>query len=144
MSIIQQHTTASLTDNWRTINIDALDPDSSQNFDVSTLSPPLAPVTDADIRRVAAQVRQLLRAGDAEGALRGACESAPLGGDEAVKVSQSVGGREGRADVRQDVHLQTVIEVLQSIKASDMTPMLQRVYGSEGGSDVLDTLMKYL
>ena len=35
-------------------------------------------------------------------------------------------------------------EVLQSIKASDMTPMLQRIFNSEGGSDVLDTLMKYL
>ena len=46
--------------------------------------------------------------------------------------------------VFQDIHLQTVTEVLQSIKASDMTPMLQRIYASEGGSDVLDTLMKYL
>ena len=44
----------------------------------------------------------------------------------------------------QDIHLQTVTEVLQSIKASDMTPMLQRIFNSEGGSDVLDTLMKYL
>ena len=44
----------------------------------------------------------------------------------------------------QDIHLQTVTEVLQSIKASDMTPMLQRIYASDGGSDVLDTLMKYL
>lgn len=42
------------------------------------------------------------------------------------------------------MHLQTITEVLQSIKASDMTPMLQRIYASEGGSDVLDTLMKYL
>lgn len=46
--------------------------------------------------------------------------------------------------VVKDVHLQTVTEVLQSIKASDMTPMLQRIYGSEGGSDALDVLMKYL
>jgi actin related protein 2/3 complex subunit 5 len=35
-------------------------------------------------------------------------------------------------------------EVLQSIKASDMTPMLQRIFESEGGSDILDTIMKYL
>jgi actin related protein 2/3 complex, subunit 5 len=40
--------------------------------------------------------------------------------------------------------LQTVIEVLQSIKASDMTPMLQRIYGTPGGSECLDVLMKYL
>jgi actin related protein 2/3 complex subunit 5 len=44
----------------------------------------------------------------------------------------------------QEAHLQTVIEVLQSIKASEMTPMLQRIYGSPGGSESLDVLMKYL
>lgn len=44
----------------------------------------------------------------------------------------------------QDAHLQTVVEVLQSIKASEMTPMLQRIYGSEGGNELLDVLMKYL
>lgn len=40
--------------------------------------------------------------------------------------------------------MQTVVEVLQSIKASEMTPMLQRIYGSEGGSELLDVLTKYL
>lgn len=46
--------------------------------------------------------------------------------------------------IQQDAHLQTVVEVLQSIKASEMTPMLQRIYGSDGGSELLDVLMKYL
>ncbi|PQE03248.1 arp2 3 complex subunit protein [Rutstroemia sp. NJR-2017a BBW] len=128
MSIIQQVSNATLNDNWRTINIDALDPDSSTNFDISTLAPQFPPVSDADIRALAQQVRQLLRGGDAEGALRGALENAPYGGSEAVK----------------DIHLSTVIEVLQSIKASEMTPMLKRIMGSEGGGDVLDCLMKYL
>ena len=36
------------------------------------------------------------------------------------------------------------MEVLQSIKASEMTPLLNRVYSSEGGSEALDVLMKYL
>jgi len=63
-----------------------------------------------------------------EGALRGAMEGAPYGGDEAVK----------------DIHLQTVTEVLQSIKASEMTPMLQRIFKTEGGPDTLDVLMKYI
>ncbi|KAI9046732.1 hypothetical protein LZ554_009470 [Drepanopeziza brunnea f. sp. 'monogermtubi'] len=128
MSIIQQVTSASLTDNWRTINIDALDPESSQNFDVSTLHPALAPVSDSEIRAIGQQVRQLLRGGDAEGALRGALESAPYGGDAAVK----------------EEHLKTVTEVLQGVRASEMTPMLQRIFGSEGGGEVLDVLMKYL
>jgi actin related protein 2/3 complex subunit 5 len=86
MSIIQQNTTASLTDNWRTINIDALDPDSSQNFDITTLHSALPQVSDAEIKQIAGQVRQLLRGGDAEGALRGALESAPTGSSDAVKV----------------------------------------------------------
>jgi len=128
MSIIQQHSNATIGDNWRTINIDALDPDSSTNFDTTTLLAGLSDVSDAEVKQLAGQVRQLLRGGDAEGALRGALDSAPVGAGEGVK----------------DIHLQTLTEVLQSIKASDMTPMLQRIFASEGGPDALDTLMKYL
>lgn len=86
MSIIQQVTTASLTDNWRTINIDALDPESSANFDTTTLHPAFAPVSESEVRGLGQQVRQLLRGGDAEGALRGALEGAPYGGETGVKV----------------------------------------------------------
>jgi len=128
MSIIQQVSNASLGDNWRTINIDALDPDSSTNFDASTLHPSLAPVSEAEIRSIGQQVRQLLRGGDAEGALRGALESAPYGGDDGVK----------------EIHLQTVVEVLQGIRAREISGMLGRIWGSEGGSEVVDCLMKYL
>lgn len=128
MSIIQQHTSATLGDAWRTINIDALDPDSSQNFDTTTLHPPLPEVSDADVRQLNAQVRQLLRGGDAEGALRGCLEAPVYNAEDAVK----------------EAHGQTVTEVLQSIKASDMTPMLQRIYQSDGGNELLDVLMKYL
>jgi actin related protein 2/3 complex subunit 5 len=46
MSIIHQVTTDSLTDNWRTINIDILDPESSSNFDIATLHPAFAPVSE--------------------------------------------------------------------------------------------------
>ncbi|KAH9893703.1 actin-related protein 2/3 complex subunit 5 [Xylariomycetidae sp. FL2044] len=128
MSIIQQHTSASLSDAWRTINIDALDPDSSQNFDTTTLHPPLPEITEADARALNGQVRQLLRGGDPEGALRGCLETPVYNGSDAAK----------------DAHMQTVVEVLQSIKASEMTPMLQRIYGSEGGTELLDVLTKYL
>jgi hypothetical protein len=72
--------------NWRTINVDALDPESSANFDLSTLTPALAPVSTADVQHLATQVRQLLRGGDSEGALRGALENAPYGGDSTGKV----------------------------------------------------------
>jgi actin related protein 2/3 complex subunit 5 len=132
MSIIREHTQATLSDAWRTINIDALEEDSSVNFDTATLHPstadPAAALTEADVRQLTGQVRQLLRGGDAEGALRGCLESPAYGAVEAAR----------------EAALQTVIEVLQSIKASEMTPMLQRVYASPGGSECLDVLMKYL
>jgi len=48
------------------------------------------------------------------------------------------------ADRDQEVHLATVVEILQSIKQADMSPMLSRIYSSEGGTELLDVLMKYL
>lgn len=44
----------------------------------------------------------------------------------------------------QSIHLKTVTEILQSIRQAEMTPMLQRLHQSEGGSEYCDTLMKYL
>jgi actin related protein 2/3 complex, subunit 5 len=86
MSIIQQHTSSSLSDAWRTINIDALTEDSSVNFDTSTLRPPQPEITEAEVRQLSGQVRQLLRAGDAEGALRGCLDSPVYEGTDAAKV----------------------------------------------------------
>lgn len=86
MSIIQQHSNATLSDNWRTINIDALTEDSSQNFDTSTLYPPQPEITEADVRGISGQVRQLLRGGDTEGALRGCLETPVYNGSNAAKV----------------------------------------------------------
>lgn len=40
--------------------------------------------------------------------------------------------------------MQIITEVLQSIKASDMTPLLKRIYESDGGNECLDVLMKYM
>ncbi|KAF2455872.1 actin-related protein 2/3 complex subunit 5 [Lineolata rhizophorae] len=114
--------------NWRTINVDALDPDSALNFDMSTLTPAVTPVSASEVQGLAGQIRQLLRGGDHEGALRGALESVPYGADEKGK----------------EIHLHTVIEILQSIRQSEMSPLLSRIYQSEGGSELLDVLMKYL
>jgi len=36
------------------------------------------------------------------------------------------------------------VEILQSIRQADMSPLLVRIYGSEGGVELLDVLMKYL
>lgn len=72
--------------NWRTINVDALDPESSYNFDLTSLTPAVQPVSTADVQQLAGQIRQLLRGGNAEGALRGALENPPYGADEQGKV----------------------------------------------------------
>lgn len=72
--------------NWRTINIDALDPDSPANFDLSSLTPAVTPISTADVQNLSQQIRQLLRAGDSEGALQSALENPPYGADEKGKV----------------------------------------------------------
>lgn len=87
MSIVQQHTAASLSDAWRTINIDALQEDSSLNFDTTTLHPPLPEISETEVRQLAGQVRQLLRGGDSEGALRGCLEMPVYNGTDSAKVS---------------------------------------------------------
>jgi len=92
MSIIQQHTSASLSDAWRTINVDALDPDSSVNFDTSTLHPPQPEISEPEVRQLAGQVRQLLRGGDAEGALRGCLEFPVYNGSDLAKVRSNPAG----------------------------------------------------
>ena len=89
MSIIQQHTASSLSDAWRTINIDSLQEDSSVNFDTSILHPPQPEISDSEVRQLAGQVRQLLRGGDTEGALRGVLEFPVYSGSDLAKVCLS-------------------------------------------------------
>lgn len=76
--------------NWRTINIDLLDPESSANFAIASISPSVSAVSAAEVQSLGNQIRQLLRGGDTESALRGALENAPYGGDEAAKVRNPV------------------------------------------------------
>ena len=116
--------------NWRSINIDAYDPDSSLNFDITSVLPSSlpAPSTSAESAQLAQQVRQLLRAGDSLGALQSALETAPLAGDEGAK----------------QVHLTTVLEVLQGIRQSDVSKILNEMLKQPGGAALGDTLMKYI
>ena len=74
------------TINWRTIDVDRLDPDSTPNFPLDSLAPSATPVDAADMQALSTRVKQLLRGGDAQGALRGALENAPYGGDANAKV----------------------------------------------------------
>ncbi|ETN46527.1 uncharacterized protein HMPREF1541_00712 [Cyphellophora europaea CBS 101466] len=116
--------------NWRTINIDAYDPESATNFDLASVLPATlpAPSNSAESAQIAQQVRQLLRAGDSLGALQSALETAPLAGDEQAK----------------QVHTTTVLEVLQGIRQSDVSRLLGEMLKQPGGAALGDTLMKYL
>lgn len=118
--------------NYRTINIDTLDPDSTINFPMESLLPGTLPAstTSQAAASTATAVRQQLRSGDGEGALRAVLDTAPLGGDDRAK----------------EVHLAAVIEVLQGIRQAEMARVLQAVCGGdvEGGSERADCLMKYL
>ena len=75
--------------NWRTINIDLLDPESPANFSTTSLAPSLPYASAQEIQSLGSQIRQLLRGGDAEGALRGALDNPPYGGDSGAKVRLS-------------------------------------------------------
>lgn len=88
MSIIQQHSEATLGDGWRRVDIDRLIEDSSVNFDTSTLHPPLPETSDAEVLQINSQVRQLLRGGDSEGALRGCLEMPVYNGSDSAKVRE--------------------------------------------------------
>lgn len=73
--------------NWRTINVDALDPESSQNFDLSTLLPAgITPISTADVQALDAKIRQQSRGGDQQGALLAALQQVPYGADAQGKV----------------------------------------------------------
>lgn len=76
--------------NWRTLNIDALDPESSINFDLATLTPAVQPVSTQDVQTLSGQIKQLMRAGQAEEALKGALENPPYGADEQGKVGCNI------------------------------------------------------
>ena len=116
--------------NYRTVNVDAYDPESSQNFPLESVLPSSlpAPSTQSETAQIATQVRQLLRAGDSLGALQSALETAPLAGDDGAK----------------QVHLTTVVEVLQGIRASDVSRLLDQMLKQPGGNALGDTLMKYI
>lgn len=123
--------------NYRTLNTDLYDPDSPLNFPLSTLLPSNLPPpsTATEASKIGQQIRQVLRSGDAEAALQGVLDTAPLGGDEGAK----------------QVHLGTVVEVLQGIRQADVARLLGGLVkgegegeGGGGGMGRADCLMKYL
>ena len=123
------------TPNYRTLNTDLYDPDSPLNFPLSTLLPtpsPQAPtVTDPTAAAQAnTHIRTLLRSGDAAAALTTALAAAPLDPEADPHLKQ--------------MHLATVLEVLQGIRQADAGRVLGEVMQGPGGGALADTLMKYI
>ncbi|KAL7272650.1 hypothetical protein RUND412_004539 [Rhizina undulata] len=112
--------------NYRLIDVDALDPETANPLEIIT--PQFSPVPITDIQALAQHCRQLLQRGDQEAALRAALEGVPYGADEQGK----------------ELHLQTILEILSSIKALEMSPILSQLYSAQSGTELLDVLMKYL
>ncbi|KAB8343074.1 hypothetical protein FH972_022668 [Carpinus fangiana] len=126
---ISSHTSAAaVAFNYRTVNVDAYDPEAAQNFDLATLAPNVQPVSLAEVQQNVGNIRGILRSGDSQGALGAALANAPYGAD-----------KEGK-----DAYAAAVVEILQSIRQAEMTPILSKIYQAEGGSELLDVLMKYL
>lgn len=99
------------TTNWRTINIDLLDPESPANFSTSSLVPTVLPLSASEVQTQTGQIRQLLRGGDAEGALGGALKSVPYGGDVGAKVSLQ--RRSDEADYHAVINFPNLAELIK-------------------------------
>lgn len=76
--------TMAATQNYRLIDVDALDPD--QVYPPELLNPPSEPVPLSAIQSLNGQCRGLLQRGENAQALQLALENAPYGGDDAGKV----------------------------------------------------------
>ncbi|KAK0900606.1 hypothetical protein LTR91_019819 [Friedmanniomyces endolithicus] len=125
--------------NWRTINIDALDPESAYNFDLSTLTPTVQPTSTQDVQTLNGQIRQLLRGGNAEGALRGGLENVPYGADEQGKVDRICLYLPAFPGPPHDVDNR-----MSQSNPPNRDVALTATHIQIRGSELCDTLMKYL
>lgn len=112
-------------DNWRRIDIDALEPDT--HLSKQDLVPDLPPVSHQEIVSLATQVKQQLSSGQFLPALQLALDTPPYVAEEATK----------------SLHAETVYEVLVSIKnnhsVGDFAGFVKQL-----SSDEQDTLVKYI
>ncbi|KAK9318154.1 ARP2/3 complex 16 kDa subunit (p16-Arc)-domain-containing protein [Lipomyces starkeyi] len=110
---------------FRRIDIDALDPEN--NIEPEYLIPPsianLPPLSVAEIQSIGQSIRSSLSRGDHFGALKAALDQPPYTSSEEIKK----------------IHLATVLELLSTIKSSDMSRVVEKL-----SSEQRDTLIKYL
>ena len=118
------------TMNWRTINVDLLDPESPANFDISSLLPTVSSVSASEVQTLSSQIKQLLRGGDSEGALRGALENAPYGGDAQAKVSNTPTSR-GKRKLRS-------VQSAQTTETIELTAGTGYTSSNSGGNSAIN------
>ncbi|KAK9235327.1 actin-related protein 2/3 complex subunit 5 [Lipomyces kononenkoae] len=110
---------------FRRIDVDALDPENI--IEPEFLVPPsianLPPLGVAEIQSVGQYIRGLLSRGDHVGALQAALDQPPYSSTQEIK----------------NIHLATVLELLSTIKSSDMGWVVEKLT-----SEQRDTLIKYL
>ncbi|CAK9437374.1 uncharacterized protein LODBEIA_P17520 [Lodderomyces beijingensis] len=115
-----------MTDKWRSIDIDALDPDShlapADLFPTSSVTPAQS---HADITDISNQIRTQLSQGNFAAALQMALDTAPYASDDQTK----------------ETHARTVFETLCSIKNNNADV---GVFVKSLSSEQRDTLIKYL
>lgn len=112
-------------DDWRRIDIDALEPEN--HLSKQDLVPDLPPVSYEEIASLASSVKQQLSLGQFLPALQSALDTPPYVADERTKA----------------LHTETVFEVLMSIKnnhgVNDYAGFVKKL-----SSDQQDTLVKYI
>uniref|UniRef100_A0A060TF04 Actin-related protein 2/3 complex subunit 5 n=1 Tax=Blastobotrys adeninivorans TaxID=409370 RepID=A0A060TF04_BLAAD len=106
---------------FRKVDVDALDPD--KVVSPEELVPPLPPVDPQEIEQRGQLIRQQLSKGDYIGALQVALDNPPYGGDERTK----------------ETNLRNVLEVLTTIKSSDITQIVDQLTPEDQ-----NVLIKYL
>ncbi|KAK9374370.1 actin-related protein 2/3 complex subunit 5 [Lipomyces chichibuensis] len=110
---------------FRRIDIDVLDPEN--NIEPEYLIPPsianLPPLSVPEIQSIGQSIRGSLSRGDHFGALQAALDQPPYTSSEEIKK----------------IHLATVLELLSTIKSSDMSRVVEKL-----SSEQRDTLIKYL
>lgn len=110
-----------MTTDFRRIDIDKLNPDNALTRE--ELVPPQPAVSAQDVSSRGQEARQLLSKGDYTAALQTILQNPPYGGDDETK----------------NLNLKNFIEVISTIKSSDITPIVEKL-----SIDNQNVLIKYL
>ncbi|RPA74539.1 Arp2/3 complex 16 kDa subunit ARPC5 [Ascobolus immersus RN42] len=143
--------------NWREIDIDKFDPERQYPEELITPGNPLPQAAQLQaiqqhIEGTHRQLQQNLSRGQKVEALRFALETAPYGIDKSQPEVQETGyvyedevkAKKALEPSMKIKHLQAVLEILSSIRSTEMNDTLQQLYEGDNGVELVDTLLKYI